>query len=172
MFVYVRDDNGTSLDKTDDFWQEQAKLTASDAAASDQFGFSVSISADTVVVGSVNDDDAGSNSGSAYVFTRIGSTWSQQAKLIASDGASGDGFGISVSVSARLAKLDAHAVNRGFQMFPKDCPRIDFQKKVRPPLQIQPQADLIPGKPSGQLAHLVAGEEVGHGEQQAERTDA
>ena len=59
-FVYRRDDNGTPLDNTDDFWQKQAKLTASDAAASDLFGHSVSVSADTVVVGSFLDDDAGS----------------------------------------------------------------------------------------------------------------
>ncbi len=49
-------------------WSQQAKLTASDAAASDFFGSSVSISGDTVVVGACCDDDAGSSSGSAYVF--------------------------------------------------------------------------------------------------------
>ena len=47
---------------------ENAKLTASDGAASDFFGFSVSISGDTALVGAHGDDDNGSNSGSAYVF--------------------------------------------------------------------------------------------------------
>ena len=50
-------------------WQ---KLTAADAAAGDRFGHSVSISGDTIVVGAHRDDDAGSDSGSAYVFTLAG----------------------------------------------------------------------------------------------------
>jgi len=79
-------------------WTQQAKLTASDAAADDWFGISVSVSGDTAVVGSDWDDDAGRNSGSAYVFKRNGSTWTQQAKLTASDAAEGDWFGVSVSV--------------------------------------------------------------------------
>jgi hypothetical protein len=71
-------------------WSQQAKLTASDAAAGDNFGFSVAISMDTVVVGA---DAKSSNTGAAYVFTRSGTTWSQQAKLTASDAAAGDNFG-------------------------------------------------------------------------------
>ncbi len=49
-------------------WTQQQKLTASDAAAGDQFGVSVSVSGDTAVVGAYEDDDAGDSSGSAYVF--------------------------------------------------------------------------------------------------------
>ena len=73
-------------------WTEQQNLTASDAAAFDNFGYSVAISGDSVVAGARNDEDKGSNSGSAYVFTRSGGAWSEQAKLTASDGASGDSF--------------------------------------------------------------------------------
>jgi hypothetical protein len=51
-----------------DNWGEVAKLTASDSAAGDSFGYSVSISGDTVVVGAYGDDDSGSGSGSAYLF--------------------------------------------------------------------------------------------------------
>jgi hypothetical protein len=47
---------------------QQAKLSATDATAGDQFGSSVAVSGDTAVVGAPFDDDAGSNSGSAYVF--------------------------------------------------------------------------------------------------------
>ena len=54
---------------------EQAKLTASDGADFDQFGFSVSVSGDTAVVGASGDDDDGIDSGSAYVFERIGTVW-------------------------------------------------------------------------------------------------
>ena len=72
-------------------WTQVAKLTASDGAASDYFGSSVSIDGDTMVVGAT-DDDKGSNSGSAYVFTRdtagdLASGWTQVAKLTADDGA-------------------------------------------------------------------------------------
>jgi len=88
-------------------WTEQAKLTASDAAVEDLFGRSVSVSGDTAVVGSSFDDDAGESSGSAYVFTRSGSTWTQQAKLTASDAAVLDAFGRSVSVSGDTAVVGA-----------------------------------------------------------------
>ena len=65
----------------------EAKLTASDGAAFDWFGFTVSVSGDNVVVGARFDDDNGTDSGSAYVFVRSGTTWVEQAKLSASDGA-------------------------------------------------------------------------------------
>ena len=70
-------------------WTQQAKLTASDGAALDNFGDSVAISGETVVVGAAGDDIGASvNQGSAYVFTRSGTTWSRQAKLTAGDGRS------------------------------------------------------------------------------------
>jgi len=75
---------------------EEAKLTADDAAAGDNFGRSVSISGDSAIAGTPFDSDAGSLSGSAYVFTRTGSSWSQQAKLTADDAAATDQFGWSV----------------------------------------------------------------------------
>jgi hypothetical protein len=84
-------------------WTEQAKLLASDASAFDQFGFSVAISSDgtTAIVGApFEDTGAATNQGAAYVFTRSGSTWTQQQKLLASDAATGDTFGNSVSISA------------------------------------------------------------------------
>lgn len=97
-YVFVR--SGTN-------WVQQAKLTASDAAAGDQFGFSVSISGNTLAIGVPQDDDAGTGSGSAYVFVRTGTTWSQQAKLTASDAAAGDQFGFAVSASLERALVGA-----------------------------------------------------------------
>jgi len=88
-------------------WNEEAKLGASDAALGDAFGWSVAIDGDTAVVGAVGDDDAGSFSGSAYVFTRSGTSWSEQAKLTASDAASGDNFGWSVSVAGDTVAVGA-----------------------------------------------------------------
>lgn len=69
---------------------QQAQLTASDGAASDNFGISVAVSGDTAVVGAYLDDvGASGNQGSAYVFVRSGTSWSQQAQLTASDGGAG-----------------------------------------------------------------------------------
>jgi hypothetical protein len=82
-------------------WSQQAKLMASDAEAGDDFGDAVSISGDgnTVIVAADGEDTGGSGAGAAYIFTRSGTTWSQQAKLMASDKQSGDNFGKAVSIS-------------------------------------------------------------------------
>mmetsp|Transcript_4521 Transcript_4521/g.8667 ORF Transcript_4521/g.8667 Transcript_4521/m.8667 type:complete len:954 (+) Transcript_4521:281-3142(+) len=80
-------------------WNEEAKLTAIDGAGDDYFGVSVGISGDRAIVGAFWDDDAGSSSGSAYIFARNGANWYQEAKLVASDGATDDRFGASVAIS-------------------------------------------------------------------------
>ena len=77
-------------------WSEQAKLTASDTAPGDQFGQSLSVSGDTLLVGAWG---RATSTGAAYVFQRDGTSWAEQAKLTASDGAPGDVFGYSVSAS-------------------------------------------------------------------------
>ncbi|MEP5255318.1 MAG: T9SS type A sorting domain-containing protein [Winogradskyella arenosi] len=88
-------------------WTEQTKLTASDAAESDRFGYSVAIAGDYAIVGANYDDDAGSNSGSAYIFKRSGNSWTEQAKLTASDAAYGDIFGWSVAIKDEYAIIGA-----------------------------------------------------------------
>ena len=85
-----------------------AKLPVSGGAAADWFGYAVAVSGDTVLVAAVLDDDAGSASGSAYVFTRSGTSWTQEAKLTPSDGAGGDWFGTSVALSGDTAVIGAH----------------------------------------------------------------
>ena len=88
-YIFVNNNNGS--------WSQQAKLTASDAAADDWFGVSVSIDGDHAVVGAYYDDDNGSKSGSAYIFmNNHNGSWSQQDKLTAEDAAGGDQFGTSV----------------------------------------------------------------------------
>ena len=67
----------------------------------------MAVAGDTAVIGARFDDDEGSNSGSAYIFTRTGSSWSEQAKLTAGDAANGDQFGISVAVSDDTAVIGA-----------------------------------------------------------------
>ncbi|MEO7730647.1 MAG: FG-GAP repeat protein, partial [Kofleriaceae bacterium] len=88
-------------------WTQQAKLTAADGAEADQFGISVAVSGDTAVVGAWGDDDLGASSGSAYVFVRAGTSWSQQAKLNAADGAAIDEVGVSVAVDGDTALIGA-----------------------------------------------------------------
>ena len=100
-YVFVRDGTGA--------WREQQKLNASDAAVNDVFGWSLSTSGDTAVIGAWGDDDNGARSGSAYVFLRDGAgLWSEKQKLNASDGAVNDRFGGSVSVSGDTAVISAH----------------------------------------------------------------
>jgi hypothetical protein len=89
-------------------WSQQAKLTATDGAPSDKFGTSVAIAKSTAVVGAPGNN---SNTGAAYVFARSGSTWSQQAKLTATDGAGNDFFGISVALSGTTAVVGAYGRN-------------------------------------------------------------
>jgi hypothetical protein len=81
-------------------WTQIAKITASDAAANDIFGYSVGMSSDgtTAIIGAFGKS---SNTGAAYVFkTSDGTTWTQIAKLTASDAATNDYFGNSVSISS------------------------------------------------------------------------
>ena len=90
------------------FWGGQKKLTASDGAATDSFGNSVALSGDTALVGALGGDvGAFADQGSAYVFVRSGATWTQQQKLVASDGAYSDQFGVSVALSGDTALVGA-----------------------------------------------------------------
>lgn len=100
-YVFVRTDSG---------WSQQAYLKASNTNSGDFFGGSVAISGDTVVIGAahersnatgVNGDENNNEidrAGAAYIFTRVGSSWSQQAYLKASNTSSGS-FGSDVAVS-------------------------------------------------------------------------
>ncbi len=89
-------------------WSQQAKLLANDGALGDQFGAAVAVDGDIAVIGARRDDDQGDSSGSAYVFVRSGGIWSEQAKLLASDGADLDQFGSTVAVSGTTAVVSAH----------------------------------------------------------------
>jgi hypothetical protein len=79
-------------------WTQEAKLTASTAAASDGLGSSIAIDGDTLAVAAQLDDDNGADSGSVFVFTRTGTVWSEQGILQPSGAAAGDLFGDSVAV--------------------------------------------------------------------------
>jgi len=103
-YIFVR--SGTT-------WSQQQKLTASDGARGDAFGCAVAIDGDTVLVGA-QWDDVGTNlsQGSAYVFTRSGTTWTQQQKLTTSDGAADDWLGgaLALSGDTALVGVERHDV--------------------------------------------------------------
>ena len=84
---------------------ELFKLTASDATSQDFFGHGIGISGNTAIVGSHGDDDAGSTSGSAYLFDVT--TGSELFKLTASDGQAGDQFGYWTAISGNIAIVGA-----------------------------------------------------------------
>ena len=110
LLIHVNDAGAQGPITIDPFVQE-AKLTASDGAAGDDFGYSVAISGNTVVVGAPYATVGGNaDQGAAYVFTESGSGWAnmtQTAKLTASDGAAGDDFGGSVSISGNTVVVGA-----------------------------------------------------------------
>ncbi len=87
---------------------QQAVLTPADGAAGDEFGYAVAIDGDSAVVGARYHDPGGKAlGGAAYVFTRSGATWTQQARLVASDGAAADEFGRAVALSGDMVLIGA-----------------------------------------------------------------
>jgi len=106
------DDSGAAyiFTRVGDEWLQQAKLTADDGVSWDEFGSDVALDSDTALVGAYH---AADQHGAAYVFTRSGGTWTQQARLVAPDGAPNDGFsavallGDTAVVGAPYYRLDA-----------------------------------------------------------------
>ena len=95
------------FERRDARWHQLTVLAASDAAAGDQFGLTVSVSGETLVVGARLADSRASDTGAAYVFGRKNGTWHQVGKLIASDAAGGDIFGrVSLDQDAMVLSAD------------------------------------------------------------------
>ena len=114
VYVYVRSSSS---------WSLQQKITADDGLEDDYFGSSVAISGETLVVGAYGDDHGDNNMcsrcGSAYVYVRSSTSWSEQQKLVADDGflpntltpkpgKIGEEFGISVAISGETLVVGAH----------------------------------------------------------------
>ena len=104
-YVFERNHGGLGA------WGEVTKLTSSDSAPGDLFGFSVGIDGDTLVIGAWSDDHAaGVDAGSVYVFDRDQGgeeAWGEVAKLVASDGAAGDWFGTSCDIKGNRVVIGA-----------------------------------------------------------------
>lgn len=102
VYIYDRNQGGAEQ------WGEVKKITADDLTADDEFGFSVALDGDTLVVGARH--DVASESGAAYVFERnVGgaNNWGQTKKLVGSDTAAGDQFGEGVAISGDVIVVGA-----------------------------------------------------------------
>lgn len=102
--VYIYRFNGST-------WIEEDKLNAFDNNVDDFFGYDTDIYDSLIIVGAYQDDDNGTNSGSAYIYHNSGFGWLFDQKLIASNGEVGDAFGFSVSVYDKIAAIGAYARN-------------------------------------------------------------
>jgi hypothetical protein len=99
-------------------WAQETQLLASDGAGYDTFGCSVAISGETAVVGANSKDIISNwNQGSAYVFTRSGTVWSQDIEILADDGASDDRFGFPVAISGDDIVVGARSDDVGANQF-------------------------------------------------------
>ncbi len=114
-YVFYRNQGGA------DNWGQVMKLTASDRANDDGFGYAVSIDGDTVLVGADGEDGAGTDRGAAYIFLKDEGgvdNWGQVIKLAASDATDVSQFGFSVSLKGDLAlvgspRADGAGTDRG-----------------------------------------------------------
>lgn len=88
-------------------WGQEIKLEDPDGAIGDRFGEAVAVSGDLALVGAFLDDDSGSDSGSAFVYRFDSLTWNPETKLLASDGAAGDIFGLSVATDGNRVLIGA-----------------------------------------------------------------
>lgn len=102
--AFIHTYNGSS-------WAQTQKLIASDSASLSNFGQSVAISGDYVIVGAYGDNGNGSSSGAAYIFHYNGTSWVEMQKITANDGASWNKFGQSVAISGDTAIIGAYGDN-------------------------------------------------------------
>jgi hypothetical protein len=89
-------------------WAQQQKILSTPRGVGAQFGNAVAISGNTMIIGARHDSTTASQAGAALVYVRSGTTWKQQAKLLANDGALGDKFGYSVAVSDDTIVIGAY----------------------------------------------------------------
>jgi hypothetical protein len=94
-YVFIREGAGT--------WTEEALLTAADARAFDDFGFSVAIEGDRVLVGAPGADFEGLTVGAVYVFERGDEGWGETARMVLPDAAMHDRFGNAVALTGDVA---------------------------------------------------------------------
>ncbi len=92
-------------------WVEAQKLIPSDIVGGEKFGISAALSGNYALIAAFFDDDLGTRSGSAYVFERIGNTWTEVQKLTASDPSIKDNFGLVTEIKGNCALISADKKN-------------------------------------------------------------
>lgn len=127
--------------KSGTHWAEQQTITADDAAPDHRLGCAVAMADEALVVGARNADGVVAGAGAAYVFTRTGTTWTQQQKLVASDGGMADLFGFSVALSGDRIVVgapehdDAGTQTGAAYVFARDGTDWTQEQRLTPPLQ-------------------------------------
>ncbi len=89
-------------------WVQKQKITSTPRGVGAQFGNAVAINGNTMVVGARFDSTTASQAGAAYVYVLSGGVWTQQAVLLAGDGALADKFGYSVAISENTIVVGAY----------------------------------------------------------------
>jgi hypothetical protein len=119
-------------------WTQQQKITSTPRGVGAQFGNAVAISGNTMVVGARFDGTTASQAGAAYVFILNNGAWTQQAVLLANDGAAADKFGYSVAIDSNTIVVGAYQDDTGFSnggsayVFVRNGTSWTFQQKLTP----------------------------------------
>ncbi len=119
-------------------WTQKQKITSTPRGVGAQHGNAVAISGNTMVVGARHDSTTASQAGAAYVYVLNGGIWTQQAVLLANDGAAIDKFGHSVAISEDTIVVGAYNDDTGFSnsgsayVFVRSGTNWSFQQKLTP----------------------------------------
>lgn len=125
-------------------WYQETEIHLSDAAVGDTFGHAVAISGNTLLAGAYQSDALGNSSGAAYAYYFNGLNWGREQKLLPSDGAEGDNFGVRLALSGNMALIgaawdDDQGLNSGSAyIFDLTPPPLSLQISPSPLLQNQP----------------------------------
>lgn len=92
--------------RSEGVWSIQQRLEASDPTPSDSFGFATAIDGESIIIGAYH--SSGSGSGSAFVFTRSGTFWTQQQQLFSPDPSVLHRFGFAVAISGDTVAIGDH----------------------------------------------------------------
>ena len=111
-------------------WVEEQELVPSDSLMPFGYGTSVAVSGDVAIVGAYGDDENGDGAGSAYIFRRNGVQWVEEQKLLASDAAEIDLFGIAVSISGDMVVVGAWGADAAYVFSWNGATWVEEQKLV------------------------------------------
>ncbi len=104
VYIFYRSQDGNNI------WTEVKKIVASDGEQDDEFGHSVSVNGDYIIIGAPGEDDGVFNAGAAYIYYRHSGgneQWGEVKKIIASDAATQDNFGTAVGITDGSAIVGA-----------------------------------------------------------------